>query len=482
MISSIVLIAMQLLSSTSPDLVGPTPKAIQQMLSSRDGLGSGRLEWTRTSVVTGAPVRQHFRSRFALNGDAVFENRGDDAGWVFVDPATGEGTSRFPEIFLSNGDGFWSYMETSRRAVRFDRSLNPASPAWPRESTGADESTALLAGRIQDVRWLGIHYGLESMEQGDFRIQNPGRVEGVPYTWESKERDGKHVVRQIVAEGWTTEWVIDPQRGWNAESVVIRSPEGERLAETHCVLEKLGDRWFPTFVTCYQSGILVDIVEVESGAFDADGGPAEFTPGEILEAGVQIVTRPSGERLVWDGNTTLNWPDWRDGVLAGAYQPGPNVLRAEAGIPSPYATPEQIAERAELTRRLRQDMTVRHWFGEWERFVAETIVTYKYVERQQELAREILKKCQERGHEYLAGAEERIHTAREELAEARRQADAPRVERAERKLEALREPIDEIFERMLKPRVLGLATDEQREAVEAAGKEPKAKQPAHEGP
>ncbi len=96
------------------------PEALAAMEETRRAILSGHVEW---SVMPEGDEKRvmSFVSRYALNGDLIFENRGDREGWTIFEPETRKGTSRIPQLYLVGMDGTWCYQETDLRVTGWKR-------------------------------------------------------------------------------------------------------------------------------------------------------------------------------------------------------------------------------------------------------------------------------------------------------------------------------------------------------------------------
>ncbi len=109
--------------------------------------------------------------------------------------------------------------------------------------------------------------------------------------------------------------------------------------------------------------------------------------------------------------------------------------------------------------------------SQWDKYVEDFIAKYKLDSAQQQKARTILKECKDQAHRYLKGKKgsiERLDKLAEQLKKSKDKDKAKKLAEIEAQKRKLREPIDRIFERQLKPRLERLPTRAQRKAAEQA--------------
>jgi hypothetical protein len=114
----------------------------------------------------------------------------------------------------------------------------------------------------------------------------------------------------------------------------------------------------------------------------------------------------------------------------------------------------------------------------WDKYVADFVKKYELVKMQKQKAETILKACKAQAEQYLRRAAARIESVDEQLEAAKKA--APKNEAAitqlEKQQQALLQPLQDVFEKQLKPRLEQLPTRAQRAAVaEQEAKAAKAK-------
>ena len=128
---------------------------------------------------------------------------------------------------------------------------------------------------------------------------------------------------------------------------------------------------------------------------------------------------------------------------------------------------EEEKKRWQVARRLMVRRAVMHKHeSPWLLYVKEFIKRYQLNEDQSERAMAILKDCQQRAQAFLDRRKAEFNRTLGELESAQSRADKDAVKKHEDKLMSLRKPIDEIFDKQLKPRLDKLPTRAQRAAAE----------------
>lgn len=114
--------------------------------------------------------------------------------------------------------------------------------------------------------------------------------------------------------------------------------------------------------------------------------------------------------------------------------------------------------------------------GQWDKYVADFIVRYTLDEEQQQKAHTILDNCKAQASRYLRGKESLMTQLDAQLEEAKKSTDkekASAISSIQKKRSDLEAPVNDIFEKSLKPRLEKLPTRAQRKAEEQAAAEKK---------
>jgi hypothetical protein len=444
--------------------VATRPEALTALEQARAGLLSGRIEW---SVLPQGDENKalFFVSRYASNGDLIFENRGDREGWTRFDWETGKGLSRYPQLYMVNADGVWYFKETDL-SCQVAREGN-ARWSWEQE--------------MRDVRAMGLTSFSSSMEYTRGIASIWGSAGDPVVEWRTDIEDDLHVVVARRRSGASVTWHINPARGWNAERVEF--DDGTERWTAVSSLAQFGETWFPQETRYYRNDELQEVIQVRTASFNNPEDPPRFTPKDLgVEPGCNIVPQGPGPRpqgpdaLTWNGDNAVPHREWVDDLRSGRRQPGPNIRRAydRGYLESPYDTPEELARR-ELAYRQRmiRSRSERH-VGLWERYVRQFIERYRLDREQADRAWAIFRECRRRADEYIQRRRDRFTELISQMLAARKAGQNEKAEELASQVQRLCEPIDRIFEESLKPRLEKLPTRAQRAAAEAAPASPAA--------
>lgn len=448
------------------------PKSLERAVEKRASLRTGKLEVRETvynlktptgellRTPEGEPIERLYSIRFA-NGTEVLTDRGDRNGIVTRTP---DGA---PHPFMPQEPRH--YYSADQESI--NRSESPLSLVlvYKRPS-----------GRRLDVRALGfgLHEQENELEHGIWSdsVQNP---EARRYS-EAIE-NGLYVVSWMTGRTRVTFW-LDPEKDWSP--VRVRQEREDFWSETRSAYAKDDGIWFPTLVETYQSDYdggrsAARAVQVIRREFNMPDHPQQLTYADIgLEPGMPCEFRDqtSGEAFpgVWDGKQALRTNDYLKKLNSGEVQEGPNYRRAfyaKRAKRAEEARAGNAAARPPLVAKL--PVRPQRWLSTWEEYVRDFIAKYKLSQEQSDKAHAILRECQDQANQYIdrkiADFQDlqRRHT---ELLESVPPDIEARLERIEQERKALLAPIDEIFEKRLKPRLDKLPTAAQRKA--AGDKEP----------
>ena len=107
--------------------------------------------------------------------------------------------------------------------------------------------------------------------------------------------------------------------------------------------------------------------------------------------------------------------------------------------------------------------------SEWEAYTRRFIARYRLNDEQTERALAILRDCQKQGNQYLQRRRaefEKLETRQKAAQQSQKKGTAKELAAIQTELKKLRQAIDEIFEKQLKPRLDKLPTRAQRQAAE----------------
>jgi|GEM_PF-4928090 len=425
------------------------PSALQALEESRKTIVNGRIEWS-VFPRGESEAELRFVNRYAANGDYIFEVRGDRNGWTVFSRAERRGTSKLPQIYLSNTDGFWHYQETNSNAM-----------LW--RSAG---KTSSLAEDVRDVLLAGIYPTSASIvrDKGFGMVWNPS---GRPVrAWTQRRRSGIYEVIAQFDRGRRMVWHIDPAKGWNATRVFIEEADGLVNWEAVATIRKYGESWLPARTEYWKEGELTEVVEIRGAKVNQPKGRKSFSPKDIgMQPGMQVAAqnwRP-GENIVWNGESIVSHDAFLADLKAGRRDWGP-ILKRHGG--SPLLTEEQRRKRVlQYKSALNRSIANKH-VGHWVRYVEAFIRRFSLDDEQSQKAHVILRECQKEAAGIINAKQAAFTRAVEELVAARESGARDELAQRERELAELRRPIAMIFEQRLKPRLDKLPTRSQRRNIE----------------
>ena len=444
----------------APSLAQERPQALQKLETYRAALQTGQIEWSdvkyreNTGLLRGVP--HYMTTRFA-NDDLVSIDRGDKDGVTVRDEtgAPGRFAGTAPLCRFQAEDGVWQ---------RADADLRPAY---------------LFLGRtgVSDLRSLGAasYANTTDIHEVLWRDRHPN-----PAAWRYEEsRDGDlYVVRVQKADSTTTYW-LDPQRAWSPVRVRDEYHKHGSWAESRSSLKETDGLWFPEVVEFFSSKFKdgrepVQVVRVYGATFNRPEHPQRLSLADIgVDVGSYVIVHEYGEQPRtgrWDGQQVVNVNQLADQRI----EEGPIFKRQAARYHARYAQgdgvqtttdPALAGDPAALRRAVAEQPNQCESL--WEAYTRNFIARYDLNEDQTQKALTILHDCQERGRAYLAKQETKI-TELDERSAKLREVTGPEAEAQRAALQSDREklvkPLDDIFEKHLKPRLDRLPTRKQRAA------------------
>ncbi|MCG3127985.1 MAG: hypothetical protein CHACPFDD_02858 [Phycisphaerae bacterium] len=444
------------------------PAALRALEEARNSVVSGRMSWTWTDHRRLPGRTFTFHSRYALNGDMILEQVGDQDGWVRYDESSGKPRSRFPELYMRNRDGVWHHARTDVRAL-----LWRAVGDLPAE----DANEPPDPGDFRDVRTLGIFPGnTVSFRDGITCLSTLGArvadgMEAPLVEWSQSQSGSRYEVVGRLADGNAVRWIINADRGWNAERVEWVDAAGSVKAECRCELAQCGEVWFPAAVDYYSGGTLVESYRVTEAALNRADDAVESSGADLgLESGFNIVPQnfrdPSGHgTLFWHDGRIITFAECKEARRTGAPL-GPTLEAKKRGEHSPYMTPEQIERWERHDREMAFTSAQNKPLTEWERYVVDFCRRFALNDEQQQKAWQILRACQADGGQYLNRHKSDFYKVQADFTQARKTGNTDDLRRHNARPSELRRPIDDIFEKQLKPRLDKLPTREQRQAAD----------------
>lgn len=196
----------------------------------------------------------------------------------------------------------------------------------------------------------------------------------------------------------------------------------------------------------------------ETGAAAGEAGAVHTPPGERPRR----INRPTRK------SEPLHPNEGRGGAAAGRDARPRRDLGDEP--------PEERGGRPRARRGADKAAGGTEFASKWEQYVREFIQRYGLNEEQQQQAQAILKDCQAQGERHIRGKKsemDRIDARITELRNTRDPAATKEVAELSEQRQKLIEPIEQIFEKSLKPRLEKLPTRAQRKSAEAAANKPK---------
>lgn len=441
------------------------PAALRAFESARKALNSGRVEWS--ALPEGDEARAlRFVSRYASNGDMIFERHGDSEGWTVRNPDTGEGFSRYPHFYMIDEKAVWSHRDWTMHVNRWE----PDGQEGPWDN------------RIKDVRALGAYVTSNSLEHKTGLASIWGRDDDPVESWDELQHGDLHIVTGHTRGGARITWHVNAERGWNAER--IEYDTGYGLWEAVSTLQEYGGAWFPAETRYYQDGKLQEAVVVRSASFNVPDDPQRFSLADIaVEPGTHIVAqnRPniSGpDSATWNGEQIVKLSEWLEDRRTGRRDFGPKFKEWRRLGRSPYSTPEEVAAVKLGNRELTTHAVMRRHAGLWERYVRDFIERYKLLDEQKQRAWAVLLECRNEADAVIDRHRPRLTELISKMLAAKEQGEADKERELTAQIKKLRAPVDDIFEQQLKPRLEKLPTRAQRKAAEdAAASQPAATKP-----
>jgi len=437
------------------------PEPLRAFRVARTSLRSGVVQWTATLPSTGRKL--HYVSRYARNGDLIFEERGDEKGFTRWN-AAGYGISRFPYLWLRKHDGtVWRYRDTTGVA----HVIPPDTPIERRPPIS-----------IRDARAIGLFSTSKSIELPLGGADAWVGSKDVVVEYHTQREGSYHIVEGVHASGAKTTWTIDPERGWNALRIVseyqgVDARGHKKLVRTEVIneLARFGNVRFPARTTYLRDGEIEAVIEVTEARFNRPDDPAAFSPNDIhVEPGVNITiaTAEPGSRIkVWNGEA-ISDPDvfWQE-VQAGLREPGPlfKQLQQRGYWDSPYLSDAERRRLAVEAAKRYVEHGVRDYKLLWRQYVNQFIQRYKLDAEQAQKAFVILAECEDRAEPIAQRIERRFAELARELKKAAQRSDSDRIRQLRDAMAKLKEPITQIFERRLKPGLEKLPRRSQRAAA-----------------
>jgi len=432
--------------TTAPSTMGARPKALLALEAYREAqIRRGYFEWTLRDMQKDRV--SHSTSRFA-NGDQIYTWRGDDAGIVGHNRGTGELiVGEFRQLLRRNGEHWYGTHESLEFRLE---------PSGTRKLPFGDIRTIDLemsAGKdLHAALWEPL-------------------IKSAPVRYEERNEKGLHHVtrfQKVRNRDVQQHWWLDPERGFAPVRMQIYS-EGRVLREQRATYRQYDGVWFPQTVLEF-NGAAKDgrkptkTITINTARFGGDL-PEKLEPSDIgVEAGsVVYITEPFQSKW-WDGAKLVTHEQFREGYKSGKIKLGPTVLRTHQEIdarnaaePAGHLQPPDIV-----------DIILKGFFHDWEQYVIRFKETNRLDEAQRASAQAVEKDCKDRARRYVLDKRsefENLHgqeTRTTMDAEGKTSIVISKDIRDRRR--SLEQPLHEIFDTQLKPRLDGLLTTPQEKA------------------
>jgi hypothetical protein len=414
----------------------PPPNALVEFYRARARLDTAEIEWSRRQYNGPSFLSEHtyyYGTRLSPR-ERTLTSRGDEEGIATrTNAGTPAKTPRGFRLTFEGPDGMFEHWDAEADANWMPRGALTDTPDL--RSLGA--YPIFYYGDVHDAFWKDLGESAPPRKYAE-------RIEG-----------GLHVV---AADVWdkTLTWWIDPQRGWQATRITY-TKDGLVEKEARISLSNFGGNWFPQcvmyFSQDYKKGTEpCDVVTIDRAVFNDPGQPRVLTPADIGITPRMVVWLHDNVRAkvglgAWDGSRITKTQFFPQAGF-GATLVAQLLTRA---TPLPPAPQTSVRE------------------SEWEAYTRRFIERYSLKDDQAESALSVLRNCQERAQSYLARHKAEFEKLdRDEAKDGEdRGADAETRLRALRdSRDKLREPINDIFEKQLKPGLEKLPTRAQRAAAE----------------
>jgi len=453
---------LRLLVLSSVMLTEPKPEKPRPLLAfeeSRKSLVSGDARWTVTIQRTepsDEPVEIQYVSRYARNRDWIVEQRGDQHGWTeWRDPEYRHGENKFPLLYLSAGSEFWQYRETGMLA-----------DYW--KNVSAEKLQSRLGHRYPpDIRFLGASSTESTLSRGLEDIWSPPRSQGpaLDVEWhEARLENGLYAITVKAKRAPTkTTWHIDPEKGWNPVRVFTEQERVGTIYECRSSLKKWNGIWFPETTSYYIRGKPVKTFMIRSFVFNQAADPTRFSPTDIgMEPGINVTdrNREPPEMLYWTEEGLVGEERWYELIKQGKGR-GPRMLAKLRGeYKSPYRDEVRWQDAHRQAQLRVHRSAIEAPLDEWGRFVQEFIARHGLSTQQEKSAIAILTACRSEARRHIETHQAEYAKLGKALVAAG--TDRQRIIELHRSFDELHRPVNALLDARLRPRLLGLLTESQR--------------------
>lgn len=309
------------------------PAALVAMERARLALRTARVEWSETGGPRDGGRERFYTSRCA-GEDFIVVERGDDEGVLYRNrEGNPETRLSFPgpiQHLVRPGKEIWRHSEFDTSASVFLEKEIPWTervyPNWDVRALGATPWTPPQGGS-------GVSDALRLLRA----------VKEVPATYRSEKVGHLHKVVANLGEGWSHEYLIDPDRGWNPTRMDIKheGTDSTRYPSVHIKLNKFGETWFPREVSAFSRNRTEPdrVIRVLSASFNQEDHAKELSVRDIgIDVGTNISVRhppnskraydPDKDLLTWDGNKLIPYSEFARMIKSGKIEYGPGFRKA----------------------------------------------------------------------------------------------------------------------------------------------------------
>lgn len=439
----------------------PRPKALLALESyRRTHMSKGKVEWSRYLRHKGKPAVRHYTCRFA--GDQHwFTNRGDDEGVVGVFAPDNSPVKGRADILMLEDGTRWRSDGRSLMAKVYPAERNRTDSAIMTDIRAMDVSVQFESFRdLHSALWRS---GLEKKGRIQYRESREGELHVVVAS--CRNADNRRIEHA---------WWLDPRRGWCAVRSEYRV-DGKVVKHTRAKRRKFGDVWLPEEIEFFWEEVAdkpFQRIKVHSARFD-DALPDSFAPADIgVETGTNVIVQPTSTQparmLSWAGEKGIDKDEFSRKLTAGELKRGPNFMRnLQKRDPRVKFEDVIIASRKASGPAPGTAAHAQQIFDDkWDRYLKDFIKTHGLSTTQTEAANSILSDCRRLAEGHFAVHKREIEAFFKRIAKPKG-TDPNSIQKDRARLIG---PIDDLFEKRLKPRLNGLLTSEQRRRMlEATG-------------
>lgn len=435
----------------------PPPEALKRLEANRAAIETAHIEWSWTNPSAFGRHPRFHTTRLA-GDESVLVSLGDEDG-VFNRRADGSiaRVQMKPLSVLSKDGEVWMHHERS----------------W-----GADHFPG--GAYVYHLRALGLCFGLPYHDVQDVLWQDDVN-QPTPRKYSERDEGGLHVVKAESDLG-VFEWWLDPERGGELVRLV-HSRNGAIIAEARSTLRNYEGLWFPESVAFFSQGYAdgkepQEIVRVHYASFNQPEHPTSFSLADIgIEAGVHITQYDRDRKvlasgLICDGENIVSDQEYLERRRRGEIKLGPTMQR-EAAKNRARESAKLIDDEAGQSKAAAGPrgtlLADDHRLTAWEDYTRRFILRYQLNDEQAQKAWLICYECEAMGRGHLGKIKSRLEKVESRLSELRKASpdnSDKRLSALEEQRRELMQPITEIFERELKPRLEKLPTRAQRKAAE----------------